>query len=967
MRWRFGRKRHTFDSPPRPIDQLFAELYGAADGTTVSRNDALSVPAVLHGRNIICAVASMPLEQVGPDNRLEPSALLRQVDPDVPNVVTVSQTVEDLLFEAVSWWEVTAVDFAGFPVAAKHLDVKSVSVNPPNTTRSPAPLPSGIDPRDGVVWVDGEPVPWSRVIRFDSPNPAVLHHAGREVRRAILLDKAAGMYADDPRPADYFTPADGAEELDDDEVKDFLGRWKSARKQRTTAYIPSSVNYHSVDAPAPRDLQLAELSRQVSLDIANALGIDPEDLGLSTTSRTYSNDVDRRRNRLNDVLAPYMRAITDRLSMGDVTRRGYRIRFNTTEYLQPNPTDRWGVYSTALGIDAMTLDEVRAAEGLPPLPAQPEPEMEPVMEPEQPVMEPMEASGTAPHTFDSPGLTFADVPVTEFSVDRENRIIEGVALPYGRIGVKGGMKFRFQKGALEYADVPRVKLVFPGHGEAVGKAMQLSDTAAGFLVRFKVGRGAEGDRALELAEDGVYDGLSVGVDFDPATDAIPDPRDKSVLLVRRADLRHVALTAEPVFDDARVTRVAADRTTGDGHMADETTESTTEPTPDPTPQAPEPVTFSADQVRAMLAQAHQDVPTVTPDEGPTPVNPTRGLTLSRVSEPTSYTFDTKGNLLPAAHDFSTDLIAGSRGDNAALARVNEFVRAEFDVVGSNVATLNPARQRPDMYVDQRDFRYPVWDAINKGTLSDNTPFVFPKFNSASGLVANHVEGTEPTSGAFAATNQTVTPTAKSGKVKISREVWDAGGNPQVSALIWRQMTKAWFEALEAAAVAVLDAATPTSLGAFTVGGGTNKQTLVAEMETYLAALQFVRGGFSMDNLFAQVDLYQALVAAKDTSLRPYYASVGPQNARGTVESRFGALDVNGVTAYPAWALAATGIVPASSYLFDSGSVHGWASTPQRIDITLTEVANVYVGLWGYVATAISDINGVREVIYDPAP
>jgi transcriptional repressor OPI1 len=45
-----------------------------------------------------------------------------------------------------------------------------------------------------------------------------------------------------------------------------------------------------------------------------------------------------------------------------------------------------------------------------------------------------------------------------------------------------------------------------------------------------------------------------------------------VVLVRRADLRHVALTAEPVFDDARVSRVAASRTGGGPVPDTETTE-----------------------------------------------------------------------------------------------------------------------------------------------------------------------------------------------------------------------------------------------------------------------------------------------------------------------------------------------------------------------------------------------------------
>ena len=231
---------------------------------------------------------------------------------------------------------------------------------------------------------------------------------------------------DPARPLDYFSPAEDSDPVDDDEVQEILNRWKAARKAHATAYVPAALKYQTVDSPSPQQLQLAELSKQASLDIANALGIDPEDLGISTTSRTYSNDVDRRRNKLNDVLSPYMRAITDRLSMGDVTRRGYVVRFNTAEYLLPNPTERWAVHETALRMGETTIDEIRQEEGKPPLPAGVEPE--PVADPL-----PVDASRPASMTFDAPELTFADMPLTSFSVDSENRIIEGVALPYGQV------------------------------------------------------------------------------------------------------------------------------------------------------------------------------------------------------------------------------------------------------------------------------------------------------------------------------------------------------------------------------------------------------------------------------------------------------------------------------------------------------------------------------------------------------
>lgn len=980
--------RHRFSTTTGSIDAIIAGMMRLS-GTRVSRTDALSVPAVRRGRNMLCSPAALPIEQLSAIYDVVPSALLRQIDPDVANVITLAQTIEDLVFDGIAWWKVTSKDFDRFPVSARHLDVGSVTIQPPKG-RTPAPLPAGHDPRSGVVWVDGVETSGTEVIRFDSPNPAVLHHAGREIRRAILLDQAAGMYADDPRPMDYFAPAEDADELEDDEIKEILNEWKVNRKLRATAYVPASMTYHSVDAPAPRDLQLVELQRQASLDIANALGVDPEDLGISTTSRTYSNDVDRRRNRLNDVLNPYMAAVTQRLSMGDVTKRGYTVAFNTTEYLMPNPTERWAVYDTALRIKAMTVEEIRRAERMPPMPEvaddpAPVTAVEPVAgDPAlvDTVDQAAELHRRAGHTFSDDGRAaqhFVRLPLTSFSVDRERRIITGEAVPYGEVANQQGFKFRFKAGSLQFGDVTRVKLLKEHDPyQGLGYATHLADVGSVFSTRFKVARGPEQDRALELAEDLVLDGLSVGVDFDIDSDDVTLGRD-GVYDINRADLVEVSLTALPAFTNARVTSVAASRNQGATLPDTPDTPDTPGPpdppaTPPPAPPVTPPpvaastppgtVTFTAEQVAAMFANGGFG-PAATPDV----VNPTR---VGRVTEPEPYRFSMNQTtnegrplLLRNTHEFSSDVFAAFHGDHAARQRCEQWITRQFDATTTtDVTALNPNRQRPDMYVDQRDFQYPIWNAINKGTLADITPFVFPKFSSAATVVAAHVQGTEPVLGDIVATNQTVTPTAISGKFEINREVIDAGGNPQVTQLIWNQMTKGWFEALEAAAVAELDAATPTSLATFTVGGGTNKQTLVAELEAALALLHFVRGGFTMNNMFAQVDLYSALMGAKDTTLRPYFPAIGPMNARGTVATRFGALDINGVIAYPAWALAATGVVAASSYLFDSDAVHGWASAPQRLDFDV-QVKSVFMGLWGYKATAISDINGVREVIYDP--
>lgn len=952
--------RKNFSNPPGPLSAAISAGFAGTSGVKVDRTVALSVPAVQRGRNMLCSIATLPLVQLNSDNETVDNPLFRQLDPDVPNVVTLSQTVEDLVFEGISWWEITAHDFSGFPTSVRHLDVGAVSLQPPADGRNRAPLPSGEDPRGAVVYVDGRPVAASRVIRFDSPNPGVLKVCGRAVRRALALDLAAEVYANDPKPLDFFSPTENAEEASDEDVQDILSKWETMRKRRATAYVPRAMKYNSVDSPSPADLQLVELQRQVSLEIANAFGVDPEDLGVSTTSRTYANVIDRRRDRINDVLSPYMRAITDRLSMGDVTRRGHRVQFVLDDYLKSNPTERVSVQKEYLAMGVISVEEIRSAEGLPPGAPQPAPVPEPV---------PTEASAVPQMSFAATDMTFG-AEVTGFAVDRETRTITGTLMPYNRYGSKGGMRFRFTKGALKWSDPGRVKLLVNHDvARAIGFAKSLKDTPQGLVATFKVGRGQAGDEALALAEDGVLDGLSAGTEFDFSTDVVVDPKDKSAWLVTNAALREGSLTALPAFDDARLTSVNASLSNEGNEMPDTT---------EPTTAAPAvvPATFDAATVAALLAAVNQNQPLgiqqlATEPERPALVNPTRTTATAFVSDPAPYRFDRKGNLLPGSHEFSRDLFAaldrdtGSVLDQGAYNRALSFVQAQFDVITTDINELNPTRNRPDMYVDQRSFRYPVWDAINKGTLSDITPFTFPKFSSAADLVAAHTEGQEPSSGTFVTTSATVTPTALSGKAKVSREVWDQGGNPQIGNLIWRQMLKGWFEALEAAAVAVLDAASPTQID-FSGTPGLANDDLDQAITAAFASLQFVRGGFSMDSMYVQIDLYKALVAATGTDGRRLYPALGPTNASGTVRPRFGALDINGVVALPAWALAATGTVAASSYLFDSESVHGWASAPQRLTIDRTEVANIYIGIFGYKATVISDINGVREIVYDPA-
>lgn len=382
--------------------------------------------------------------------------------------------------------------------------------------------------------------------------------------------------------------------------------------------------------------------------------------------------------------------------------------------------------------------------------------------------------------------------------------------------------------------------------------------------------------------------------------------------------------------------------------------------PTPPGTAPAGSAVDLDDLVSRFAAAMANVP------APEPVSATAGL---EVDEAIPYRFDG----LEGPHEFSGDLIAFGRDrDGEAGERVMRFMaeafapgrrNPRFDVTTGDVSTVNPARQRPDLYVDEREFRTPVYDALYSGAITDNTPFIVPKFTSDADLVDDHVETVEPAEGAFVAGSQTVTPTALSGKVPITREVWDQGGNPQVSGLIWARMRYEFYRNLESKAAAVL-AANAAGITDILLTAGAADDVLVNELEAALTDLQFVAGGDTISTALTHVDLYKALAAAVDSTGRKLLPLYGVTNANGQARPRFASLDVAGYEFAPAWSLGATGAVVASSWLFDRNAVHLWNSAPTRLEFQ-TRVAYVDLAIWGYVASAVTDLAGVREVKYDP--
>ena len=330
------------------VPSLDDYIYGRAK---ISRREALSVPAVKRARDLICGgIGQFPLVLLKPDGSVQDWNLLSQPEAGVARSVTMTRTVEDMLLTEHAWWKTTHVGWHGKPAEVVKLDADTVTVQP-----------------EYVQYRYGQAKVWPTIpdlIRIDSPNGGLLT-ASPAIRAYIALARIASQAVAGAPPIDWFTAADDEEDPEDDEVKQTLDDWANARLASRTAFVPNHLKYNR-DGFNPEQLQMSDAREFAITEIARLTGIDAEELSVPTTSRTYFNGQDRRRDRLESVLGPYMTAIEGRLTMEDVTPRGYRVVFDTSSYLRLDDQSAAQTDQILISSKVLTPEEAREKRGLDP-------------------------------------------------------------------------------------------------------------------------------------------------------------------------------------------------------------------------------------------------------------------------------------------------------------------------------------------------------------------------------------------------------------------------------------------------------------------------------------------------------------------------------------------------------------------------------------------------------------------------
>lgn len=133
------------------------------------------------------------------------------------------------------------------------------------------------------------------------------------------------------------------------------------------------------------------------------------------------------------------------------------------------------------------------------------------------------------------------------SVDTEERIVSGIAVPFNDPVDVGGYKEMIAPNAVMPRD--NIKL-FYGHAEPIGKIVDSRDTDEGWSISAKISKTSRGDEVYTLLRDGVLDRFSIG--FMP----MEEREDENGTVVRtKIDVREVSIVPIPAYEGAKVEEV----------------------------------------------------------------------------------------------------------------------------------------------------------------------------------------------------------------------------------------------------------------------------------------------------------------------------------------------------------------------------------------------------------------------------
>ena len=332
------------------------------NGVGIDRNFALQVSSVARCRNLVAGVISsidLALYKKSTGEKLGSPVWLEQPDQRQPRSVTIAATVDSLMFYACAYWRVTSL-YAddGRPSGFEWVANNRVTY----TTNK-----FGTEVQD--YFVDGQLVPMSGIgslVTFQSLLPGVLQSASTTIKAAWDVQKAAAVSAATPM-ATTILKNNGAD-LPESQIQGILAGWNSARRNRSTAYLTSTLSAENIGF-SPKEMGYVDFSQYLATEISRAMNVPSYLISADmNNSMTYQNILDGRKEFVAYSLQPYISAIEDRLSMNDITNSSNQVRFAIDDtFLRSDAKERLEIIEKMISLDLIDVEQARQMEQLTPL------------------------------------------------------------------------------------------------------------------------------------------------------------------------------------------------------------------------------------------------------------------------------------------------------------------------------------------------------------------------------------------------------------------------------------------------------------------------------------------------------------------------------------------------------------------------------------------------------------------------
>jgi len=445
------------------------------------------------------------------------------------------------------------------------------------------------------------------------------------------------------------------------------------------------------------------------------------------------------------------------------------------------------------------------------------------------------------------------------------RSISGVAVTYDETAtVSDGTKVRFLQGSLPVTG--RDPKLFGQHdsNQIIGKLVERVDTPQGMMFTAKISATRLGDEYLTLANDGVIDAVSVGVN--PIKFSYDDD---GTMVVESAEWTELSLVSQGAFSGALIERVAASK------PADETIHET--------PVEP-------------AIQSNQDTTKETDmtEKIETPVVEAAQSTVDKLwAQPKQeFKMPSAGEYLAAMH-IGGDTFAKVNQAFQSANRKNQSAlqAAAGDVLTTDTPGLLPVPVLGPLFQDL-NFVRPVVSALGARSMP-NTPsktFIRPTITTHTSA-GTQTEGAAVSATTMVIASNVVTKSTVAGQVTLSVQDMDFT-DPAAMNLILNDLAGEYLIKTDDIAADAMVAGKTASGSTWTVTAG-NPTSLMNSL--YDAAREIAEdSNYFPTHLFVDPTVWEKLGAQLDSTYRPLFPAVNGQNIvqQNGIGTASGALNYN---------------------------------------------------------------------------